>query len=456
MRGGLRSRGVEPGDRVAIVAANNRDFVAPYLAVLGVGAVAVPLNPSSPAPELQRELEVVGARLAVVGPAGRQALGRVGVEAVPSLVGVVAARDLAGGSTVDVVDRQGADGAVLLFTSGTAGAPRPALLTHGNLLANIEQVLAVPGRPEGPATVALGALPLFHVFGLNALLGVLLYVGGAVVLLERFDPYSTLEAIAEHGVTIVSGVPTMWSALANLPEVRPSAVASVRTALSGASPLAGSVRRLVAERLGLDVREGYGLTEASPVVATALGVDAPEGSIGVPLPGVEVRLVDPQGVDVLVGDPGEIWVRGPNVFPGYWAGDGAPLDSPLTEDRWLRTGDVAVVDDDGFLFLVDRAKDVIIVSGFNVFPAEVEAVLREHPEVAAAAVVGVPHPHSGEAVRAFVVPEGGDAVGAPVDEDAIVAFCGQHLARYKCPSTVTFVDELPHGLAGKLLRRALR
>jgi long-chain acyl-CoA synthetase len=442
MRGGLTARGVEPGDRVAVAAANSRDVVAAYLAVLGTGALAVPLNPASTAREVRRELAVVGARLAVVGAGGHGAV--TGVD-------VAAPDDLLGGPPAERVDRDASDAAVLLFTSGTAGAPRAAVLTHGNLTANIDQILATPGWPGAAGDVALGALPLFHVFGLNAVLGVMLRVGAAVVLVERFDPGAVLEAIAEHGVTIVAGPPTMWSALADLPGVDRSAVAGIRVALSGAAPLDVAVGRLVAERLGLDLRQGYGLTEASPVVASGLGVEAPEGSIGVPLPGVQVRLVDAQGDDVLVGDPGEIWARGPNVFAGYW-NDPEGTAAALTDGGWLRTGDVAVVDDDGFLFLVDRIKDVVIVSGFNVFPAEVEAVVAEHPDVAEAAVVGVPHPHTGEALRAFVVPNR----GATVDEEAIIAFCCEHLARYKCPSSVTVVDEIPHGVAGKLLRRALR
>src|SRR5690606_1020061 len=207
----------------------------------------------------------------------------------------------------------------------------------------------------------------------------------------------------------------------------------------------------VRERYGLEVAEGYGLTEASPVVTTGLGIDAPDGSIGVPLPGVSERLGDNAGEDAPVGDPGEIWVRGPNVFPGYWQDEEATR-SVLTEDGWLRTGDVAVVDDDGRLFLVDRVKDVIVVSGFNVYPAEVEEVLAEHPAVAAAAVVGVPHPHTGEAVRALVVP----ADGASVDVDDLLDHAAHHLARYKCPSTVEVVDELPTTLTGKVVRRTLR
>jgi long-chain acyl-CoA synthetase len=204
-------------------------------------------------------------------------------------------------------------------------------------------------------------------------------------------------------------------------------------------------------KFGVTITEGYGLTEASPVVTTSAGVATKPGSIGVPLPGVRVRLVDPEGDDVLIGDAGELWVQGDNVFAGYWE-DADATAAALTADGWLRTGDVAVVDDDGFLFLVDRVKDLIIVSGFNVFPAEVEEVLLEHPGIEAAAVVGVPHPYSGEAVKAFVVVK----PGRSLDEDDVIAFAADRLARYKCPDKVMFVDELPQGASGKILRRALR
>ena len=204
-------------------------------------------------------------------------------------------------------------------------------------------------------------------------------------------------------------------------------------------------------RFGLDLNEGYGLTEASPVVTSGTGLEAPEGSIGVPLPGVAGAAGRPDGDDALVGDAGEIWVRGPNVFAGYWD-DPEATGKALTPDGWLRTGDVAVVDDDGFLFLVDRVKDLIIVSGFNVYPAEVEEVLASHPAVAQVAVIGVPHPHSGEAVKAYVV----TADGVSVEEDELIQHCEAHLARYKCPQKVMFVDEIPQSATGKVLRKELR
>jgi long-chain acyl-CoA synthetase len=243
----------------------------------------------------------------------------------------------------------------------------------------------------------------------------------------------------------------MWSAWAGLDDAPADALATVRVAVSGASKLPVEVAARIEERFGVHVHEGYGLTETAPVVATSVGTGAPAGSIGTPVDGVELRLVDSEGDDVLVGDAGEIWVRGPNVFQGYWE-DPEATGNALTPDGWLRTGDLAVVDDNGYLFLVDRAKDLVIVSGFNVYPAEVEGVLVEHDGVDACAVVGVPHPHTGEAVKAYVVPTKGRAV----DEDELIEWCRGRIARYKCPSKIMFVDELPQGLTGKVLRRELR
>jgi long-chain acyl-CoA synthetase len=243
----------------------------------------------------------------------------------------------------------------------------------------------------------------------------------------------------------------MWVAWAAMPEVSRDDFASVRYALSGASRLPEEVALTIKERFGLDVWQGYGLTEAAPIVTSAGLGSAPFGSVGRPLPGVELRIVDADGFDAELGDQGEVWVRGQNVFAGYWQ-DPEATAAVLTEDGWLRTGDIGVVDDDGNLWLVDRAKDLIIVSGFNVYPAEVEEVLLEHPGIEAVAVVGVPHPHANEAVKAFVVP----VAGCLLEEDEVIEHCAANLARYKCPTSVTFVDEIPTGMGGKILRRTLR
>ncbi len=464
LRGGLVRGGIEPGDRVAIVAANNWYFVVGWLAALGVGAVAVPLNPLSPGPELTSELGEVGVSAVLVGPTAKRILPHIDRAAVPELRlvvqcdggdpvvdGAVRLDDLMDGDPAPIVPRSDDDLAVLMFTSGTAGFPRAAMLSHGNLLANLEQIQANPFRQQTAADVALGVLPFFHIFGLNVVLDMTLKTGGTVLTIERFDPESAIESIQRHGVTLIAGAPAMWSAWAHLPGTSPDAFSSVRIAGSGASKLDPEVRELIRSRFGLQIDEGYGLTEASPVVTTSTGIPAPPGSIGAPISGVKVRLIDSDGLDVLVGDVGEVWVQGPNVFQGYW-NDPAATAQALTPDGWLRTGDVAVVDDDGFLFIVDRLKDLIIVSGFNVYPGEVESILVEHPGVAAAAVVGVQHPHSGEAVKAYVVA----ADGASIEEDDVITFCEQRLARYKCPQKVWFVDGLPAGLGGKIRKHELR
>jgi long-chain acyl-CoA synthetase len=326
------------------------------------------------------------------------------------------------------------------------------MLSHGNLLASIRSGDVLPGHLT-PDDVVYGVLPPFHIFGLNVSIGATLSAGGCAVLVQRFDPSTAVDTIRERGVTVVPGAPPLWEAFSQMRDLPADAFAGVRLALSGAAKLPDHVAEAMAERFDLIVREGYGLTEASPVVTTSVGIDARRGSVGKVVDGVEVRLVDEEGADALVGDTGEIWVSGPNVFQGY-------LDDPEATDRvladidgtrWLRTGDLAVADDDGYLYLVDRAKDLVIVSGFNVFPAEVEEVLVMFPGVEQAAVIGVPHPHTGEAVKAYVVAE----PGVQLDEDTLIEFCLDHLARYKVPGKVLFVDELPRTLAGKLLRREL-
>lgn len=454
LRGGLTAMGVDRGDRIAVVLGNTPDFVASFFAVVGVGAVAVLCNPASPEAELQRELKAVTATSAMVGPTAIDAVARLQLGSVITADGaeLPAGRPLAeiGGEPEPMASVQPADLAVLVFTSGTAGTPKAAMLTHGNLLANIDQVQRHPGREVQSSDVSYGLLPLFHIFGLNVVLGLSLKAGASVLLREHFDPAAAAEDIARHGVTLIAGAPPMFGAWSTLPEgaVPTDAFANVRLAVSGAAPLSAETAHAFEERFGIPVREGYGLTEAAPVVTSSL-LDRPPkpGSVGVPLPGLEVRLIDEEGEDALEGDPGEIWVRGPNVFAGYWE-DPEATAAALTSDGWLRTGDIAVVDDDGELWLVDRAKDLIIVSGFNVFPAEVEAVLQEHPYVADAAVIGCPDPRTGEAVKAYVVASGPD-----LDVEDLSRHCLRHLARYKCPSEIEVVDALPHAISGKLLRR---
>ena len=467
LRGALVRRGLAPGDRVALVLPNEPAFVAAYLAVLGAGGVAVPLNPAAPAPELESQLAAVqptaliagptaaaalGTVLAGAGKGGRGALSTVVTTGGADLPGAEALDDLYGEDPAPLVERADDDLAVLMFTAGTAGAPKAAMLTHGNLRSNLEQTQRHPGRAVHPDDVILGVLPLFHVFGLNVALGLALYAGAAIVLVDRFDAAGTLAVVRAHGVTLIAGVPAMFHAWATLDGGGHDALSGVRLVVSGAAPLPPEVASAFEQRFGVPLHQGYGLTEASPTVTSSVVGQPPHPrSVGVPLPGVEVRLVDEDAEDAFVGDHGEIWVRGPNVFPGYWR-DEAATAAALTPDGWLRTGDVAVVDDEGALYIVDRAKDLVIVSGFNVFPAEVEAALAASPDVGEVAVVGEPNARTGESVTAFVVPRPGRAP----DPDALIGFCAGRIARYKCPSRVVLVDELPRGLAGKVLRRALR
>ena len=459
LRGGLARLGVSDGDLVAVVCGNGHPFVIAYLAIVGLGAVVVPLNPTSPAPELEGELTDVGVVAVIVDRSAaatwravdREALGIEHVITVDgdAIDGAIPLDDLLAADPLPVAGVTPDHLAALMFTSGTAGAPRAAMLTHGNLLANIEQARSAPDRVNG-TDVVYGVIPLYHIFGLNVVLGLSLSVGATVLLVQRFDPATALESIRARGVTVIPGTPSLWVAFSHFDEAPADAFASVRLALSGAAKLPVAVSERLRDRFGIQVAEGYGLTEASPVVTSSVGLRPRFGSVGRVLDGIELRVVDDDGRDALVGDAGEIWVRGPNVFAGY-------LDDPeatsrvLTDDGWLRTGDIGMIDGDGRLHLVDRAKDLVIVSGFNVYPAEVEDVLAAHPDVAEVGVIGVPHPHTGEAVKAFVVLE----PGATLDEDALIEYAHDHLARYKCPSKVVFVDELPRSATGKLLRRDL-
>ena len=464
MRGALNGLGVGKGDRVALLCGNTIEFVVAYFACLGRGIVCVPLNPTAPAPELQRELSVVGARAVVIAPSAvagwsgvdRSALGQLVhvIATTQDLDGALQFRDLLQHEAAPVVDMQPNDLAIMLFTSGTAGSPKAAMLSHGNLQSNLDQLAQV--RRLDHTDVVFGVLPLFHIFGLNVVLAYSLMRGASLVLVERFDPMTAIDTIRDRKVTLIPGAPPLWMAFEQMPTLPKDSFASVRIAMTGASKMPEHTTRALFERYGLLVTEGYGLTECAPVVTTTTNVEKSTaltkiGSIGRVLPGVEVRLVDESGENALRGDAGEIWVRGPNVFLGYFE-DPQATARALTDDGWLRTGDIAVIDDDGFFYLVDRAKDLIIVSGFNVYPAEVEEAIREHSAVAQAAVVGVEHPHSGEAVRAYVVLRS----DVHLDEDAVIDHCRARLARYKCPTKVLFVSQLPTGATGKVLRRELR
>jgi long-chain acyl-CoA synthetase len=456
---GLQSMGVAPGDRVAVAWPTSVDFVIAYLGVLAAGAVCVPLNPNSPAAELADEIEAIDPVVILLG--GNAASFAVDLASPTRRVVVPGSKSdsavgweqlSVGGDGLVVTPREDGDLAVLLFTSGTAGSPKAAMLSHGNLAANLHQMLALPGEMFRSDDVGLAAFPLFHIFGLNVALGLVIATGAALVLQERFDAAASLELVRAQGVTSLLGVPAMFSAWADLPDDADGAsLSGVRRAIAGAAALPVEVSARFERRYALPVWQGYGLTEASPAVATSLGSDQHRpGSVGRPLPGVEIRLVDDGGEDVLAGDPGEIWVKGPNVFSGYWRDTDAT--ARVVVDGWLRTGDVGVVGDAGDLFVVDRKKDVINVSGFNVFPAEVEHVIDSLAGVVESVVLGRPDAVTEESVEAVVV----TVPGAPLRPEDVQAHCQKFLAHYKCPSRVRFVAELPRGVIGKALRRALR
>jgi long-chain acyl-CoA synthetase len=454
--------GAEPGShaaRVAIVLPNVPEFAVALFAALRANLIAVPVNPGYTGRELAHILDDAGAQVLI---GSRDVIAAAGEHAPPHtfLPGA-----LPRGDGVPQTGTGGEDLAVLLYTSGTAGAPKGAMLSHRALLANHEQLGALRPPPAGPDDVLLLAIPLFHAYGLNSGVVAIAYHAASGVMVERFDPADTLDLIARQGVTVVAGVPTMYVAWSLMVDRLAAAFKSVRLAASGTAPLDPATGDRFAAAAGQPVHQGYGLTETAPVVASTIASAMRKpGSIGRPIPGVEVKLALAGGGEVLVDgpleeddfdddspgtpgtDPGELLVRGANLFSGYWP-DGR--DGPGAEG-WWHTADVAYADADGDLFLVDRLNELILVSGFNVYPHEVEQVLMAHPAVAEAAVLGVPHPYTGQTVKAFVVRSG------DVTSDELVAYAERNLARFKCPTALEFVAELPHSATGKVRKGVLR
>ncbi len=459
----LADLGVEPGDRVALLLGNVPEFVYAFFGALRAGAVASPLNVMLTPEEVGYILADSGAKAVVVEfsflptilavrdrlSSLRHVLVVGGPPAPPGTTSFEASLSRAGQPPDVTIGRD--DLAVIAYTSGTTASPKGAMLAHGNLLANLEQMSAVPALAEAEDDVILCVLPLFHIYALNGILGLGISVGATALLVERFDPLETLELVPRHGVTVLFGAPPMFVAWLALPEDVRADLSSVRLAVSGAAPLPGAALAGFRDRFGVTIWEGYGLTETAPAVTTnALGAAPKADSIGLPLPGVEVRLVDERDEDVVEDDPGEILVKGPNLFRGYW-GRQEETEAAI-HGGWLHTGDVAYRDEDGYLFIVDRKKDLIIVSGFNVFPKEVEEALVFHPKVAEASVIGIPDERTGEAVKALVVLEPGQTA----TEDELIDYCRGSLARFKCPRVVEFLDALPKHATGKVIRRALR
>ncbi len=449
---GLRALGIEQGDRVAIGMHNVVHFPYAYFGILRAGAVVVPLNVMLTQEEVERLFADSKAKAALVTPpfgdVVRAAAGATDVK----VIGTESWDDLGPlGDPAPDPSVSDDDVAVLAYTSGTTGEPKGAMLTHGNLRANLEQQMSIPEAHVTEDDVLFLALPLFHIYGLNVTMGLLVMNGAKGVLVEKFEPVDSLHLIQKYKVTVLFGAPPMYTAWCATPGADQYDLSSVRLAISGAAPLPADVLREFRDVFGVEIYEGYGLTETAPTLTSNRMAGKPRpGSIGKPLPGIELRLVDESGSDVELGDPGEIVVRGPNVFKGYW--NRVDATAQVFRDGWFRTGDIAVQDEDGYLYLVDRKRDLIIVSGFNVFPSEVENALATNPKVAEAAVVGQPHPYTGETVKAFVVLKDGETA----TEAELIADVERHLARFKCPTSIEIVDTLPHLLTGKILRRALR
>lgn len=483
--------GVEPGQPVMLVLPNVPQYLVVAYGVLKAGGIVAAINPLLTASEIETLAVESGARIIitldrfwdVIEPLlerGQfQSAIVTGVEdGLPRIkrwlyplkyrnemvdVAHEPARgryqytQLLKGAPPGPVDVQRApdDAAVFQFTGGTTGLPKAAVLTHRNLVANTIQVTSWLTQLRDGEEVVMAILPFFHAYGGTLCLFMTVQVAARVILVPRFDVKDVMELIEKYQPTILPGVPTLYNALNRAAQNNPArqrALRSINICVSGGAPLPPEVARRFSEITGGVVVEGYGLSEASPVThVNPLDGRARDGSIGLPLPSTEVRLVDPDtGLDVGPGEIGEILIRGPQVMAGYWKRR-EETAAVLDADDWLHTGDLALMDEDGFFRIVDRIKDVIITGGENVYPREVEDVLMSHPKILEAAVAGVPHAVGGEIVKAYIVVKPGEQL----DRREVIQFCTQHLARYKVPRQVEFRDELPKSAAGKILRRLL-
>ncbi|GHB18919.1 long-chain-fatty-acid--CoA ligase [Streptomyces viridiviolaceus] len=449
----LRDCGVRPGDRVALTMPNVPLFPVVYYGVLRAGGVVVPMNPLLKAREVAFTLRDCGARMALVFPLFADEVAKAAAETgTECLVTEPLAFDdmlRAHEPMPGIADRTDDDPALVLYTSGTTGMPKGAALSHRNLATNTATAAETLLR-VGPDDVLFGGLPLFHAFGQTCALNTAVAAGATLTLLPRFEPQRALEIMARDGVTVFLGVPTMYAALLHAELPKGFDAHRLRLAVSGGASLPVEVLHGFERRFGAPVLEGYGLSETSPVAAFN-HPDRPRkaGSIGQPIRGVEMKLVAEDGGAVPPGEVGEIAIRGENVMSGYWNRPEATAEA--IRDGWFHSGDLARVDEDGFYFIVDRKKDLIIRGGYNVYPREVEEVLYEHPAVAEAAVVGVPHPAHGEEIAAVITLRPGARATAEEIRDHVK----DRVAAYKYPRIVTFTAELPKGPTGKILKREI-
>src|SRR3954468_6058175 len=445
-------RGVRAGDRVGMVLPNVISFPVLFYGAQLAGAAVVPMNPLLKAREIEYYLRDSGARLVLGAAPGadaaREAAATVSIEAI-ALGAALPTQVMADGPADGAVERADEDLSVILYTSGTTGQPKGAELTHANLRSNAR----TGGKDlveSGPDDVIMGCLPLFHVFGLTCGLNASVLAGACLTLIPRFDGAKALSVIQRDRVTIFEGVPTMFSAMLHTPDGGSYDVSSLRLCVSGGSAMPVEVLRAFEEAFGCAILEGYGLSETSPVASfNQLHAERKPGSIGTPIPGVQMRVVDDDGADVARGEGGEIAIRGENVMKGYW---GKPEETAKAiPDGWFRTGDLARQDDDGYFFIVDRKKEMIIRGGYNVYPREIEEALYEHPAVAEVACIGVAHSELGEEVAAAVALK----PGASAEVDELREFAKARVAAYKYPRHAWPPRGRAQGPTGKILRRAV-
>ena len=448
---GLRARGVAPGGRVALVLANSADLVVGYYATWYAGATAVPVNAGAREGEIAQHLADAAVSL-VIAPAGSPAAAVAVQLKLPHVdLEELRAMEALAPATAAPCD-PARDVAVLLYTGGTTGTPKGAMLSHRNLVVNTTQFAEWYAFEPGAET-SVCAIPMSHSGGMSGVMSVPLAAAATLLVVARFNAARIAQAVTRHRVTRLFGVPTMFIALLEDAEARRADYGALRACRTNAAPLPPSVKAAFDGLVGREVLvEGYGLTETSPLTHANPISRARPGSIGVPLPDTDARIVDDTGADVGPGGTGELLIRGPQVMLGYW---NRPAETAgAIENGWLHTGDVARMDDDGYFAIVDRQKDQINTAGFKVWPREVEETLYAHPAVRMAAVIGVPDDYRGEAVKAFVVLK--DDHQGRCDTAELVAFCRERLSGYKIPRSVEFKDSLPMSAAGKLLRRALR
>jgi long-chain acyl-CoA synthetase len=450
----LAARGIAPGTPIGIMLPNVPEFASVYYGILRTGAVVVPMNPLLKAREIAYYLGDSGAPVIfawhVTAPEVEIGAKEAGAEAI--LVDPATFPDILATASPapQVVDRAAYDTAVVLYTSGTTGHPKGAELTHANLINNVE-VSAADLFQLGPDDLIFGGLPLFHAFGQTCTLNAAIMTGASLTVLPRFDAAKALGILADERVTIFAGVPTMFSALLHVPDRSDYDVSALRLCISGGAAMPVEVLRQFEDQFDCIVLEGYGLSETSPVASfNHPDRERKPGSIGTPIRGVEMRVVDAAGAEVPQGEVGEIAIRGHNIMKGYLNKPDATAEA-VSADGWFRTGDIGRVDADGYYYIVDRKKDLIIRGGYNIYPREIEEVLYEHPEVAEAAVVGMPHPELGEEVGAAVALK----PGATVTPDELRSYVKSQVAAYKYPRRVWIVDALPKGPTGKILKKEI-